>query len=444
MKRSLLLLPLLIAACSQLPSWAGGEKKAVEPPANAADRIPVLQTGAAVQPDASLASISVEIPSADTNADWPQHSNTPATRAGNLALAVTLEKRQSARTGDGNSFHSQLVPPPVVGGGAVFAMDAAGMVSAHDMKDVSEVRWISPGAAGEGAEPVLGGGLAYEAGRVYAASGKGRIVALDAASGREIWRQPLGIPVRSAPRVEGGRVYVVTVDSQLFALDNGTGAVLWSHRGVDEGRGFLVEASPVTAGELVIAPYASGEIHVLHADSGQEVWADGVAGSQRQAAVSVFSGIGGDPVLTEDGILYVAGSSGQTAAFRMETGQRVWEQPLSSINTPWVAGEYLYIITTDSILVCLQRLDGRIKWVTELPAYEDPEEKKGRYSWSGPVMAGGRLLAVGAHGEMLEISPQDGSLLSRTDIAEGVYAPPVAAGGSVYLLTQGATLHALY
>ncbi|MBV8938702.1 MAG: PQQ-like beta-propeller repeat protein, partial [Alphaproteobacteria bacterium] len=398
----------VLTACSMIPSWMGGSKKEAEKKLEG-QRIAVLRGAIPLEPDSALATVPADTPAAVANPSWSQHAGGAAGRPDvpNPALAVSLEKRQSARVGDGNDFSYKLVTPPVVGDGAVFAMDANGMVSAHDVKDVSEVRWISPGVASEKSEAVVGGGLAYESGRVYAASGKGLVVGLNAATGVELWRQMLNIPIRSAPRVSSGRVYVTTVDSQLFALDAGTGIIVWSHRGVDEGHGFLIEPSPAVTGELVVAPYASGEIHGLRPESGEEVWNDGVVGVQRQSATALFTGIGGDPVITPDGLLYVAGSANQFAVFQAETGRRLWDQPISSLNTPQVVGDYVYVLNTDAALVCLHRTDGRVKWVASLPEFEDMEKKKNRYTWNGPVMAGGRLLVAGAHGKMMEISPQD-------------------------------------
>lgn len=439
----ILLLPFALAACGDMslpstPGWLGGKKDVTR---LEGERIAVLKTSSQLQPDASLAALPAEIPPAAA-ADWPQHGGNAQANMGNLALAVTMEKRQTAAVGDGNDFEFKLIPPPVAAAGAVYAMDAEGYISAHDAKDVSEVRWISPAAAEKG-EAVIGGGLGYGEGKVIGVSGKGLAVALDAQTGVERWRQALNTPVRAAPRIDAGRVYIVTVDSQLFALDAASGAVLWSHRGVNEGAGFLIEATPAALTDLVVAPYCSGEFHVLRADSGEEAWSDAVLSSQRQSASSVLAGIGGDPVIA-GGLLYVSGSSGVLSAFALESGRRVWDQQLASVTTPWLAGDSLYVLTTDAAIVALNRMDGRVRWVAQLPAYDDPGNRKDRYTWNGPVMAGGRLLVTGAHGEMMELSPQDGSVMAKTDIPSGIYSAPVVSDGVLYVVSDDATLYALY
>ena len=75
----------------------------------------------------------------------------------------------------------------------------------------------------------LGAGLALDNGMLFASTGAGYVVALDAKNGREIWRTRLTSPVRSAPAVYGGRLYVLTSDNKLVALAEDDGRILWQH-----------------------------------------------------------------------------------------------------------------------------------------------------------------------------------------------------------------------
>lgn len=104
----------------------------------------------------------------------------------------------------------------------------------------------------------------------------------------------------------------------------------------------------------------------------------------------------------------------------------------------------MYVLTTDAKLLALQRFDGRVRWTLPLQRFENEETKLGPLNWSGPVLAGGRLLVVGAHGEMLSISPKDGNIVTRQTIPEGVYEAPVVADGKLFLATERARLQVLY
>lgn len=431
---------LLLSGCGHLPAWMGGDE--ATKPKLPGTRVSVLPTES-IPVDSGLGAVHVTVPPAVTNAQWPQHMGTPRASIGNLTVAEHFSEKLSQRAGEGNKWGEPLVITPVVGGDTLFAMDAIGAVSAHDAKAITSVRWVSRAVVGKDEDDILGGGLAYDAGRLYVSTGRGVLAALDVQTGQSIWKQNVGLPFRSAPKIDDGKLFAVSVDNQIFALDPATGAVLWNSRGIDETSSYLNAVSPAAAGGLVVAPYSSGEIHVLKAADGTELWTDTLILPKRTLATSVFSGIGADPVI-EGGVMYAVGSGGMMAAFNLGTGQRLWDQSISSVNTPWLAGEFLYVMTVDNHLACLRRSDGRIKWAVQLPSFGDEEKRQEPRVWSGPVMASGRLLVVGAHGEMLVLSPADGSMIETQPIPEGVYGAPIIAEGRLYLIDRDAELHIFY
>ena len=63
--------------------------------------------------------------------------------------------------------------------------------------------------------------------------------------------------------------------------------------------------------------------------------------------------------------------------------------------------------------------------------------------WSGPVLGGGRLIAVSSTGLLASISPQTGEVVSTLELGDEFYIAPVIANGTVYLLADSGTLMAL-
>ena len=83
-------------------------------------------------------------------------------------------------------------------------------------------------------------GVAVWEGRVYVGTGDCRLIAIDAASGTQLWealacdpREGMGPGITGAPRVGGGRVYIgyagsdTAVRGSIVAFDAGTGEELW-------------------------------------------------------------------------------------------------------------------------------------------------------------------------------------------------------------------------
>ena len=58
----------------------------------------------------------------------------------------------------------------------------------------------------------------------------------------------------------------------------------------------------------------------------------------------------------------------------------------------------MFVLTDDQKLLCVARTTGKIRWISQLPRYRNDKKKKGRIAWSGPVLAGDRLLVTGSEG----------------------------------------------
>ena len=432
-----LALALLLGACNLLPDWFGeGEA----PPLPGA-RVSVLALERVPEPDPRIADLQVRLPRPTPNPAWPQTGGNPDHAMHHIQIPGPLQPVWMADIGRGGKGLRELLASPVVGGGRVYTYDAVGAVSALDA--VSGVFiWAYRMLPDKDRNDAIGGGIAYNRGRLYVATGAGEVIALDAATGGEYWRVSVGSPVHAAPTLSDGRVFVVTYDNRLYALDAGDGRQLWSHSGIEEKAQLLGAASPAVMSGLVVAAYSSGEVFALRVDNGRVAWSDTLALGTQFGALASLSDIQGSPVIDRDRV-YAISHAGRFVAINLRTGDRLWEQDISGVQTPWVAGNFIYVLTTDGDLLCLSRRDGRIRWVRVLPRYEKPKKRERPIFWSGPILVSDRLLVVGSHGEALSISPYTGRVLGRIALPGGVKISPVAAGDTVYVLTNDGDLVAL-
>ncbi|MEC8164562.1 MAG: PQQ-binding-like beta-propeller repeat protein, partial [Pseudomonadota bacterium] len=332
----------------------------------------------------------------------------------------------------------RLVARPVVADGYVFTMDAEFEVNAFEISTGKQVWNYDPNVPEED-EETFGGGLAYDGGRVFMSTGFGKIIALRADNGAELWRGNLPGPSRSSPTVGGGRVFAVTIDNQTVAFDEESGKKLWTHSGISESAGLLGGGSPALVGNTVISPYSSGELAALRVTNGRVVWSDSLVAVRRTDTLSTVAHIRGHPVV-DRGVVYAISHSGRLVAIDLRTGARVWDRSIGGSETPWVAGNFIYVLSNQDDLYCLTRLGGRVRWVQSLPKYEDPEDKDGPIKWFGPVLASDRLMVVGNHGEVLSVSPYTGAFLSKLELTDKLSVAPVVASGSVFFLSDDADL----
>ncbi len=440
-RTGLLALTLALVGCDTLSDWSDKMFEDTSKQKLKGTRVSVLTLDRALEPDPALAKLVVRLPRPVMNADWPQAGGTPSHVMQHVALDGALRKTWSSSIGDGGSRYGAVLSQPVVEGGRVFALDARDVVIALDAKSGSE-EWRYDLKPGTELGHAYGGGVAAAGDRVYVTTGYAQVLALDAATGKEVWRQQVTAPVRGAPTVADGRVFAVTVDNELEVMSADDGHRLWTHNGIPETAGLLGAANPAVEGDIVVVPYSSGEIFALRVENGRPLWTDNLATARPLGALSTIADIRGRPVI-DRGRVYAVSHSGRMVAIDLRTGDRVWEQDIGGTHGPWIAGDYIYVLSNDVDLMCLTRQDGRVRWVAELPRYENPKKKRDPVSWAGPVLAGDRLIVVASTGDAISLSPYTGRALGRVEFPDGVFLDPIVANNTLFVLTDEADLIAL-
>lgn len=428
----------LIAALAL--SGCGGGKKNEE--AFEGERIPVLAFERQIEPDLRIQDTDVVLPSPRINPDWPQAGGYPGHAMQHLGLGQNLKRAWRTSIGDGTTDRKWLTASPVVAGGKVFTIDSDAVVTAMDARTGRKLWSREVHRKGEKKHASFGGGVAYADGRIFASTGYGIIAALEAETGGEIWREFLTVPLRGAPTVADGQVYVHTYDNQLYALTAATGDILWDHVGIVEVAGILGSASPAVSGGTVVAAYSSGELVALTVENGRVTWSDTLTRRGAMTPLASLNDIDGHPVI-DRGQVFAASHAGRMVAIDLRTGERLWERNIGSLHTPWVAGDYLYLVTEDNEVVCLNRDNGRVRWVRQLQNFKDREDRKGPLQWAGPVLAGDRLIVTSSHGFALSISPYTGEILSGMELSDKSFLAPIVADGTLYILTNDGDLLAL-
>ncbi|MEQ8666159.1 MAG: PQQ-binding-like beta-propeller repeat protein [Rhodospirillales bacterium] len=404
-------------------------------------RIPVLLHERTISADSSLSNESFLLPAPVVNQDWPQAGGYPNHAMHHLAVGDALKRVWKVNIGSGADDEQRFTATPIVASGILYAMDVDHQLSAYRTEDGKRL-WVTDLAnETDGDDDHIPGGIAFYRGQVFATTGFGDVVAVNAETGEVAWRENFKSPLRAAPSARAGRVIVVTLDSRVLALNVINGETLWSFESIGEGASVLGAASPAIDGNTVVVPFASGEILALDIETGRVLWSDFLSAVSRTDTVSNLSQIRGHPVIDRGQMISIS-HGGMMASFDITSGQRNWEREVGGIDMPWVAGDVIFVLTNDAEVAAMQRNSGRIYWVTGLPLYEDPEDKEDSIVWSGPVLAGNRLIVTGSHGEAWALSPYTGTILGRVELPSGVTVPPIVAGGTVFFLADNADVTA--
>jgi outer membrane protein assembly factor BamB len=419
-------------------------------------RISLLELSDQLKVSDSLKGQDFFLPPPAPQADWPLAGGTLESSVENVDAAPDFRVAWKRGFGLKSGAHAHVMAPPIMAGGKVFVMDAGATVSAHDAQTGAPL-WrtdLKPSPKGKskkhpgGDKDAFGGGLAFADGKLYAASGFRLVAQLDPNTGAVNWVSRTDAPLHDAPTVADGRVYVVDVDDELLTFDAASGTPDWTHQALTEPARMLVASSPAVSNGTLVASFASGELVAMRSDNGTELWNQPLSRTTRSNALSEIRDIAGRPVIYK-GDVFAISHADVMADTDLRTGTVRWQLPLSGITSPWPAGDVVYAVGLDGSVICAARDSGQLYWVIDLNApgpvkkKDKKPPKRSRAVWSSPILADNRLITVSDDGQAVAINAKTGEVERRLKIGDDVLLGPIAAGGTIYLVSQQADLIAI-
>ena len=416
-------------------------------------RISIVAFQQKLEPSKSLKGVGYYIPPAQPVTAWPVAGGDQSNPVQNAAAGKDFQIAWTRSIGVKSASDTEVLAQPVSDGKLIYTLDGQARVSAFDVDSGNQVWSINLDPKIKRDKEGFGGGLAVSDGVLYVTSGYRFLIALDAATGAEKWRKALDTQLHSPPTVDATQVYAADVDNQIFAFNKATGEMVWTYQAISEPARIMKSSSPVVSGDMVYAPFSSGELVALTSNNGSQVWDQVLAQSTRTNALSEIRDIAGRPVLY-NGVIFAASHSGAFQAMDARTGAVKWTLDADSVNTPWVSGDVVFLMSLQGELMSVSRDSGQIYWLTDLDeGYL--KKKKGFFGmgrektvgkvpvWTGPVVASDRLVLVNSLGQMLAFDAKSGKREDSLKLPGPAYIAPIAVGDKLFVVTDDAKLVAI-
>lgn len=306
---------------------------------------------------------------------------------------------------------------PVVAGGRVFVASTEGTVAALDADTGRDIWRASVGAE-------LGAGVGADGQSAAVITRDNELVSLS--GGREQWR--VRLPARSftAPLVAGGRVFVLMADRSVGAYDGSTGARLWTQSRPGEPL-VLGEGGVLLAVGNTLVAGLSARLTGLDPSNGNVQWQALLANSRGTNEVERLVDLVG-AVSREGGSVCARAFSAAVGCVDTERGLTVWSKPArGSTGLSGDAGR-LFGTESDGTVQAWQRNNGEPAWQVD----------RFKYRQLTAPMAVGRVVVVGdSEGNVHVLSREDGSDMARfaTD-GSAILGAPVVAGQVLIVQTR--------
>ena len=403
-------------------------------------RIPVLSASGSLDPAPALKGVDFAIPAPQPQTSWPVPGGLYDGYIDHVDAGTGFQVAWRRKVGSGGSRQSHPTGAPVIADGVIYTLDGKATVTALDERS-GDTLWKSDLATRTRRDKEgYGGGVAFAEGLVFVSSGYRFVAALDAKTGATKWRVAMESPVHGAPTYSAGKVFVTDIVDQFYALEAQTGAVSWDYQALEEPARVLAAPSAVISGDVVVAPFASGEVVAMRVANGSPVWTDTLSFTSRNNALSEIRDIPGRPVVYR-GDVFAGSHSGMFGSITLRDGRRRWDLPITTITTPWPAGDVVYVVDQSGQVICIARESGQIYWKVNLN--EGIRKVKKRPVWTSPILAGNKLMLANSHGLLIALDPKTGAKQSEIKLGAAAYVGPIAANGTVYFLTDDAELVAI-
>jgi len=305
----------------------------------------------------------------------------------------------------------------------------------------------------------------YSSGTLFAADYKGKLISIDAESGRKNWELKTKQSFSGGPGADDSHIYMGTIDGRVVAFDRNNGDELWNAQVSSE-----VLIPPVAEDNIVVVRSIDGRVFGLDVDNGARVWI-------YDHSVPLLTLRGNANLLVRAGVVYVGYDDGSVVTLRLDDGSLLWTQTLVSqegrteLERLADIGQQMVIVASDLIVssyktrvASLAADSGRLLWFkdissatgiqvdrTKLAISENNgdlwllDRRNGATQWKQDQLSNRGLTRPAFYGKLVVVGDQEG-YLHWLDSDSGEFVARVRAGKKGFAaapLTVGTTLYVL-
>lgn len=332
-----------------------------------------------------------------------------------------------------------------------------------------EVRWQNN--AGDLGTDLLQPALTKDA--IYSASGKGSLMRLDRATGKQVWRIQTGIivsggvasgdglvliggdkgdvlaydedgklrwkslvssEVLSVSQVADGMVMVRSGDGRIAGLNAADGKRVWMYERSTPALVVRSHAGVTIQRGVAYAGFAGGKLAAISIKDGEVLWEAVVSQPRGNTELERISDITSDPVVDDEQVCAIA-FQGRIACFDTSQGSALWNRDISSDKGMMVLRKYLYLSDVSGSVIALDKTTGSTTW------------KNGQLLLRGitaPYALGNFVVVGDFEGYLHGLNREDGNFVARIKLDGGaIMAMPIEMDGGLLVQTRGGELYSL-
>ena len=272
---------------------------------------------------------------------------------------------------------------------------------------------------------------------IYTHNGSNKLLAINSVDGTIIWEKKNELPFRGGITSYKNYVFVSDFDGNFLSINNKNGEVLWNVFLGSEYNSVYTTARPLVVKNKVIVPTTGGTFFVISLNTGEVLWSENISSNQQLPMLFHSGDIVANPVYYE-GKLYIVSQSGFTAAFNLETSEKLWNIPIGGFETPTISGKTIFIMGNFGLLAAIDTDTGKLRWQKQYPSYLNEDSffsDKEIIVYKGPSLVDSKVLISNQKGIISIVDANNGTEIDTLNIDE-LSIPPIPVDGNLLFLTS--------
>ncbi len=307
--------------------------------------------------------------------------------------SAELIKSWEANVGAGSPFAFS----PDTDGEAVYAAGREGKVVKLDLASGRELWRIDAGQT-------LSAGVGVGDGIVLVGTPKGQLLAFKSADGTPAWSARLSAEILTPPVAGNGVAVARANDGKIYLLDSASGKQRWSYSRNLPALTLREQGHLLLGNNAVFAGHAGGKLTALALNNGAPLWEVNVALPRGATELERIADVVG-PLASDDRLVCTAAFQGRVGCFDQVSGNAAWARDLSALRGVAMDARFVYAADEHGNVAAFEKSRGNNPW---------KQEKLRDRKLSSPVAVAERFVALGDYqGQIHLINSEDGAFAAR-------------------------------
>ena len=267
---------------------------------------------------------------------------------------------------------------------------------------------------------------------IYVADNIGFIYALNLSNGEITWIKNYGIPIRSNIKIFDNKIFLIDQTNKILCFNTEDGTLIWDIHSISSfiKSQNLLSIAVTKKGELFVIT-SSADLFKINSETGRIIWSRNTASTLYADATDFFNS--SNLVIDTDKIFFSSDTS--TYSLDLNTGNEIWvNQNVTSIATPVISGDNIFVVTNNGYLVILNKADGKI--ISSSNILKVLKRKNQETIITGFIMGSNKIYAITLNGFMIVSSANTGKPEYFKKIGGKNIAPLIINEEKLYVLTE--------